>query len=228
MRRLLVGLAVLVVLLVVGDRVAARIADRVLASQLRSQLGATPTVHVAGFPFLTQALRGRYDELQVTAPRVPRGAVTLTDFRATLRGAQVPLGAALRREVTAVPVARLTATGVVPYAEVEQALRGRPVQLVPDAQGLGLAGTVRVAGQDVSGSARAEVRLDGDELVVTPRDVRVAGVPVSGAVQTLVAQRLALHVQLRDLPYGVRLSGVRAGPTGIVVDGAADDTVLRR
>lgn len=228
MRRLAVGVVVLLVLLVVGDRVAVRVADRVLASQLQSQLGTRPTVHVAGFPFLTQALRGRYDDVQVRAAHVPRGTVTVTSFRSSLQGVRVPLPDALRGDVRSVPVRHLTATGVVPYADIAAALGQRDLTLMPDASGLRLGGTVRVAGSPVAGSARVDVRLQGDELVLAPHDLQVGGVPISGALAEQVLGGLDLRVPLRGLPYGVRLSRVQAGPDGIVVAGAADDVVLRR
>ena len=62
-----VVLLLLVVTGVVVDRVAVGFAEREVAEQLAAQeaLSGEPDVDVRGFPFLTQALAGRYEEVRI-------------------------------------------------------------------------------------------------------------------------------------------------------------------
>lgn len=90
MRRLLVGLVVLLALLLAADRAGAALASRAIAAEVQSatRLPGEPDVEVAGFPFLTQALAGRYDRVELTARDVPAGELTLDRLDATLTGVQ--------------------------------------------------------------------------------------------------------------------------------------------
>src|SRR4051794_19674669 len=115
MRRLLIAGAVLLVLLFVGDRVAAAVAGHAVAVRLQSSedLATRPTVKIRGVPFLTQAMSGHYDEMDVTAEGVHRAGVDATRVDAKLYGVSVGAGAALSGSVQQVPVERLTATVLV-------------------------------------------------------------------------------------------------------------------
>ena len=226
--KLLLALLVLGALLVGADRVAEQVAERALAEQLEAELGTRPTVEIAGFPLLTQALRGRYDELRVAAPRAREGAVTVEDLSATLRGAQVPLGDALGGAVDAVPVEELAATGVVTYAQLEALAGAGDLELAHDPQGVRVRGSVRVLGRTVTASAVSSVALDGDTLVVRATRLDVEGARPPAAVERALRDRLDLRLPLPPLPYDVTLREVSPGPRGITVSGTARDVVLRR
>ena len=227
MKRLAVVVLVLAALLLVADRVAERVAEGALAEQLTGELGSRPAVEIGGFPFLTQAVAGRYDDLRVRAGRVERSGLSLTDFSAVLTGTQLPLADAARGDVSSVPVQQLAASGVLPYAELER-LAGTGLSLEADPQGVRVSGTVRVLGRDVAASAVGAVTLQGDRVVVRPRDIEVAGVRATGAVSRALAGRLDLDVRLPTLPYGVQLTTLRSGPQGLEVSGSARDVLLRR
>lgn len=226
MRKLLVALAVLLVLLVAADRVAVRVADRALASQLDSQLGATPDVHVGGFPFLTQALAGRYRDIDVTAPTATRSGLTLTGLSASLRGVHLPLSAAAGGSVRSVPVDALDVAGVVPYASLETRARG--LSLAQSGGGVLVSGSIRVLGRDVAASAVSTATLEGTSLSLRASDVRVGGVTATGAVANALKGKLDVRIDLSDLPYGVRLTSVRPTPEGVALTGTAKDVVLTR
>lgn len=223
----LVALLLLVGLLVAGDRIAEQVAERELARQLEADLGTRPAVEITGFPLLTQALRGRYDEMHVDAPRVRQGAVDVEDVRAVLQGARVPLGDVLGGRVVEVPVERLTATGLVTYAQVEE-LAGDGLRLAADPEGVRVSGSIEVLGRTVSASAVSSVALEGDELRVTAQRLEVEGAQPPAAVARVLRDRLDLSVPLPPLPYDVRLAEVTPGPRGITVSGSARDVVLRR
>lgn len=211
MRKLLIALAVLLVLLGVADRVAVQVASKAVAKELRTtgQLRTDPKVTIGGFPFLTQALQGRYDRIEVDAGSVTRGDLRLSSFDAVLTGVHVPLSKALSGSVTAVPVEGLTATVVVSYADLAAAARLQGLAITPKGSDqLQLSATVR--GQQVS--ADATVRLEGDDVVVVP-----AG-----------SAPLGFRASVGSLPYGLRLQGVTVTPGGLRLAASSGPTVLSR
>ena len=72
-RRVLIVVAVLAVLLVGADRAAVWAAQRGLAAAIQQSqdLAETPEVHIGGFPFLTQAISGNYQQVDVTVADLP-------------------------------------------------------------------------------------------------------------------------------------------------------------
>ncbi len=68
MRGLLILLVVFGCLLVVADRVAVAVAQDRVADRIAEQGGlpGPPVVDITGFPFLTQALSGRYDDVRIS------------------------------------------------------------------------------------------------------------------------------------------------------------------
>ena len=225
--RWLVALGLLVGLLFAGDRIAEQVAERVLAGQLAGELGSRPDVEIAGVLFLPQVVQGRYDAIEVSAGNLVRSGIPLQSFTATLTGAELPLGDALRRSVTAVPVRRLDATALVPYATLTEAASDG-LTVGPDPEGVRISGTLQVLGRRVDVSAAAQLRLENGTVVATPRSVRAGDAEASGAVARALLGRLDLSLDLPALPYGVRLASVEPGPQGVRVTGGADDVVLRR
>lgn len=225
--KLLVAVLVLLGLLIAGDRVAEQVAEHLLAGRLEGELSVRPSVEVGGFPFLTQAVRGRYDEVHVSAAEVDRGRVTLKHLEVTLANARVPLSDLVHGSVSAVPVDRLTASALLPY-DALAAAAGRGLTLGPDPEGVRVSGTVRVLGEDVKASAVSKVQLEGDTVVLRARRVEVGGAQAGGAVAKALAGRLDLRVPLPALPYGIELSTVQAGPQGVTVSGGARHVVLHQ
>ena len=72
MRALLVVLLLLAGLVLLADRVAVGVAEDQVAQQLAGKGGlvGTPEVDITGFPFLTQALARRLDEVRVSVAPV--------------------------------------------------------------------------------------------------------------------------------------------------------------
>ena len=226
MRKLLVALVVLGALLVGLDRVGLMLAERAVADKARTSggLAAAPDVRIAGFPFLTQVLRGSLDDVRVSARDVRRGDLRLTAFTAELHDVQIPLRDAVRGQVAAVPVSAIDATALLGYADLAAA-QGRGLVLSFADNGMvRVTGKVTVLGRSVSGSAVSSVRLDGRTIVVTAQRVEVGGASVSTAV---LGGRLDLRVPVGALPYGLVLTGLTAGPDGIRLTARSGPTILR-
>lgn len=73
LRKLIISLLVLIGLLVATDFGLAAAAEYQVSKKMREQLGLNedPEVQIHGFPFITQALRGDYSHVSVSASDVP-------------------------------------------------------------------------------------------------------------------------------------------------------------
>ncbi len=229
MRRLLVVLVVLLALLAVADRVGVLVAQSVLASQVRDQLGLdrTPDVSIRGIPFLTQAVRGRYSDVRVQLPDVDAGAVQNIAVDARLQGVHVPLSAAIRRQIDQVPVDRISGTLDVRYAELARASGISGLTITRAGESLRLAGTVRVLGRPLQASAVGRVEVRGNDIAVNAEQAEVGGVPVPQVALDTAARLLSFRVSPTNLPLSLRITGVDIGDDALLVSALSDDVVLR-
>ncbi|UOY00915.1 LmeA family phospholipid-binding protein [Blastococcus sp. PRF04-17] len=228
MKALLVVLLLLLGVAFVADRVVERWAEGYVADQLVEQAGlaAAPEVDARGFPFLTQAVAGRYEDVRISLSaeelRQPEG----TRADVVLRGVQVPLSSVVSGSVQEVPVDRIDGTATLSYALLSEQL-GRDTELTRDGDGLRITRTVEVLGQEVRLSAVGQVRLDGGALVADVREASGAGVEVPGFVLDRAVDLLDLRHPVPALPFGLELTGVRPAEDGVVIEVEATDTVLR-
>lgn len=222
------ALALLAVLLVVADRVGVVFAARVVASKLKASASLTtdPSVTIHGFPFLTQALRGRYDDVELGVTDLDRGGVRLSRLEVTIHGVQLPLANAISGNVSSVPVSGITATAVVTYADIASRGNITGLSVQPDGSMVKVTGRITVLGQSVTASAVSTIRLEGRSIVVTAQQVSVLG-QSSSALNSALAGRLDLRVPIGSLPYGLELTGVHADVGGVVLQARSGPTVLR-
>ena len=229
MKALIISLVVLLGLLVVADRVTVNIAEQKVAEQIARQggLDGTPAVDITGFPFLTQAIAGHYDDIRIalTAQELKQPAGTRANV--SLRGVDVPLSDALSGSVSQIPVDRVDGTATLSYALLAAQLGGDST-LRREGNGLRITKTVTVLGQTLPLSATGTVRLDGNVLVLDVADVTGAGVQVPRAMLSRVSHLLDLSYRVPALPFGLKLTSVRPAAAGVVVTVAARHTVLRR
>jgi LmeA-like phospholipid-binding len=229
MRRLLIVLVVLAALLVVADRVGVVVAQSVLAGQIELQLDLDrkPDVSIRGIPFLTQAVGGTYKDIRVQLPDVDAGDVQDVAVDARLQGAHVPLSDAVRGNVDQIPVDRISGTLGIPYDQLARASGISGLTITGNGDALRLSGSVRVLGRTVSADAVGRVEVDNGRIAINAEQAEVAGVPVPQAVLDEAARLLSFRVQPRNLPLNLRLTAVRIGDTGLLVDAVSDDVVLR-
>ena len=229
MKALIISLVVLLGLLVVADRVTVNIAEQKVAEQIARQggLNGTPAVDITGFPFLTQAIAGHYDDIRIglTAQELKQPAGTRANV--SLRGVDVPLSDALSGSVSQIPVDRVDGTATLSYALLAAQLGG-DTSLRPEGNGLRITKTVTVLGQTLPLTASGTVRLDGNVLALDVASVTGAGVQIPSALVSRVSHLLDLRYRVPALPFGLKLTGVRPAAAGVVVTVAARDTVLRR
>jgi len=225
---LLITLVVLLGLAVVADRVAVGVAEDQVAEQMASKggLAGTPSVDIAGFPFLTQAFAGNYEDVRIslTAHDLGQPAGTRADVR--LHGVHVPLKSVLSGSVSEVPVDRIDGTATLSY-ELLAAQLGGDTTLRREGDGLRITKTVEIAGYTLPLTAAGTVTLDGDDLVVDVQKASGAGVDVPGVLVDRVSDLLDLRYTVPALPFGLQLTSVQPADDGVRIGVAAKDTVLR-
>ncbi|MEU1517093.1 DUF2993 domain-containing protein [Streptomyces sp. NPDC005811] len=192
------------------DRAAAARAEGRTAEAFQEGMATPerPSVHVRGFPVLTQLAGGSLRHVDLTARDIPaRGAdrpLPVTRLTVGLDGLRTGGGAQRARARS------VEATAFLSYADLSDALgveisRGDGPGRVDATVALPLAGDVTV-GADVSAAA-------GNSVAFT--DVRLAGDEPAPAARALPDRALARPVPLRNIPEGLRLESVTTTDDGL-------------
>ena len=227
MRALIVVLVLLLGLAVLADRVAVGVAEDRVGQELAAKggLAGTPAVDIRGFPFLTQAAAGRYDDVRISLTAEQLGQPEGTRADIALHGVHVPLSSVLSGSVDRVPVDRIDGTATLSYALLSAQLGGDST-IRPDGDGLRITKTVDVLGQTIPLTATGTVTLDGDELVIDVGRASDAGVDLPGFLVSRASDLLDLRYSVPALPFGLQLTGVTPAEDGLDVRVAARDAVL--
>lgn len=226
-RRVVVLLVLfLVVLFVVADRLTEAAAAKALAVKARETglLAGDPKVEIHGFPFLTQAIRGRYSRIDVTTHGIHRDGLRLDTVKGRFEGVHVGLAAALHGHVTSVPIDHATGEVDVTYPDLNAFLAAFHLSVRPDGPThLTISGAATVLGASVAVSGPVAVSVSGGALTLSPPVASLRGPQglLPPSVARTVATALTAHVTLNDLPFGLRLQTVRVGPTDITITGSA-------
>ena len=91
----LFGVIVLLILLVIGDRVALAITENDMASQFQQNgLPVKPSVTIEGFPFLTQLAAKDFNKVDISGSNMPvplptGGNLSITSLKATINGLHI-------------------------------------------------------------------------------------------------------------------------------------------
>jgi len=236
MRRFLTLIVVLVLLAVVVDRAACWFAQRTIAEQIQKEadLPARPDVNVAGFPFLTQVLGGRYQQIDanLTDPAVG-GGLKIDTLNIRLRGVQISTSDAINGRVDSVPVDSASAVATVSFAALNAAAK----ENLPNTKSKvefsqGTSNALKVTGEYRSSGLNAQLDLsakivakDGD-LVVELAPEALDGLPA--VLRPQVKSLLAQASRLPSLPFGFQAKSVSVSPTGITVQATSSALNLQR
>jgi LmeA-like phospholipid-binding len=216
MRKGLVIFLILVVgLIIAADRIGLWVAQDQIAKNVASQydLDHKPEVKIKGFPFLNQALNGRYGEIDVNVGDVTQLGVHLTNTVVTLKGVNAPLSDAMHGDASKMVADTATSVATVSYADVDkQAPRGLKVSA--KGKELQVRGPVTVLGLSRTVTATVTVRPSGRSVRVLPQTVDAGGttIPV-----TLVQQAFSFTMPVKGLPLNTRISDVQVGQDGLRV-----------
>ncbi|SCX46164.1 Protein of unknown function [Klenkia marina] len=228
MKGLLITVLVLLGLLVAADRVAVVVAEDQVAAQVAQQggLAGEPDVDITGFPFLTQAVAGRYDDVRISLTADELGQPAGTGADVSLRGVQLPLSDVLGGRVQQLPVERVDGQASVPL-DLLAAQLGGDTTLTREGDGLRITKTVEVLGQTVPLTATGTVTLDGQDLVVDVSSAAGAGIDVPDVVVEQAQDLLDFRYALPALPFGLQVTGLQVTDGGVDVTVAATDVVLQ-
>ena len=225
------ALAVVVLGLALLDRIAVSVAEEKASQLMARPFGHPPLVQVRGTPFLNQAVRGRYRDVTIAGGGLRLGEMTGATLSARISNAYLPFRDLVRRQAWEVPVQRVEGEVLVPYGELARVSRIPYLVLEYDGGRLvasaalpvpGISALARISGEallTIVGSGAVWLRLGG---------ISVAGITLPRLVLDQLLGTLSVPIPMPELPYGVRLTELRATPDGLLVCGCADAAVLRR
>jgi hypothetical protein len=177
-RRRTAALAVTVVLGTVlllwgADRLARWGAESVLTRAVQEQTGVLerPTVEVQGGSALLQALRGRYDDVEVRIGALSSGPLRVEDYAADLDGVYLSFHDLLDGNTARVHVERAAEAAFLTYDDLDRYLRfaGRDLHVeAADGGQLRVRGTVDVLGEARTVSALVRVGTEDAGIVLRP------------------------------------------------------------
>jgi hypothetical protein len=254
MRRLVIALLVLVGLFVAVDFGSAALAESAVSRQMREQIGLVddPSVRINGFPFLTQAVSGRYSSVDVSASRIHLGEMQQLDVSAQLRDVSAPLSMLLGNGPKSLVVSEAEGTVRVPATDLERIVDGVEDLRIEtiDEEGLALAvedggpasltqidperavrlgGTVTVLGQQLDLWLIAVLQLVEGQIQIEPRYIHVGGddtPQLPAAVQTALQRQFTVRVDPGALPLAVTPTDLRAVNGALEISGTAENLTL--
>jgi hypothetical protein len=212
------------------DRVVAGKAEARASTYLSAPFGHPATVRVHGRPFLTQAVRGCYRDVEVLGG-LRIGEISGATLVAHLTNAHLPPRELLGGRTTELPCERVTGRLLLPYSELARLARIPGLSLGFEGERLLAIAALPVPGisQLARISGEAVLTLSGSETVwLQIRGVSVAGITLPNLVLSQLLPTLNVPIALPPLPYGLRLDELRPTANGLVVDGSAEAVVFRR
>lgn len=226
MRKVLV---VFVILLVGGVIAADRIGVLVVQDRIGRQVAAEynlssqPDVTIHGFPFLTQAIGGEYDQIDVGLGEWTQQGVTLRDVKIEMHGVQAPLSEVQKGNSANVVARTAVASAIVPYDLVQRYAPKEVTRIGPKGSDLEVDLTGGFAGFPLSGTAVVSVKASKQGVVITPQSVGNAGLQIP---LNLLQRRTSFTVPVKALPVGSRVSKVEVTPEGLRVAATATNVHL--
>jgi hypothetical protein len=214
--------AVIVVLLVlvIGDRVACAIAENEFATQAQQQgLPVKPSVDITGFPFLTQLVAKDFTKVNVSASNVPAGPVTISSVNATLTGMHI---SGFSSSATA-RVDHITATAFISFGNLVAA-GGLP-------SGTGVTATQDGADKLKITANLAGILQDTEEAQITQTGPRTISIKVlkSGDIGSLLGSFGSFSFSLpQGVPASLRITHLALNSQGLTVSAAAANAVLAK
>lgn len=229
---ILVVVAVLVLIalgLALADRILAALADRKASEYLAEPFGHPPTVRVHGTPFLTQALRGRYRDVEVSGGGLRIGEMSGATLNARLSNVYLPARELLSGRATELPCEQVVGQLVLPYGELARVSRVPGLALTFEQDRLIASASLPVPGISqlarVSGTAKLAV-VDG-AVWLRVSGLSVAGISLTALVLKQLMPRMNVPIPLPPLPWGLRLDDLDPTAAGLVVSGSAAALVFR-
>ena len=225
----LTGMLVVIVLLAaalaVADRVAERMASNLIAEQLTSDLHLprTPDVDITGLPFLTQVASGHYQQIDISIPSVTALSVTVRDLDATIKDIHTKPFPTTPADLRSAGAGTVDVGWLVPFSSIPLP----PGFTARDAGGqLEVTGTIPLFGASIPVTAIEDITLEGGKVTLRPTHIQAQAGGLELVVSGAVARRLSASVDLSGLPFHIEVSRLAVVPSGLQVDGGAQNVSL--
>lgn len=218
------ALVVVLILLVIGDRVAVAIAENQIASQIKSADSAiNPSVNIRGFPFLTQVIARNLQEIDISAKDIPAGAVSISSVNAQAKGVHV------NSSFNGGKVDSITGTAFVSFSSVSTALTnqaGGIADLKLSAAGPDKIKATATLGP-ISLTQIGTVKITGTHVSITWQNA--PGDNGGGDVGSILGGSNSLpnlDFDIPKLPAGLQVKSFSINQQGLSVTVAAQNTTL--
>lgn len=255
MRKVLIGVtaaAIAVGVIVVGavgiDYGTSIYAEYRLSSSVRkaAKLGTDPFVAILAFPFIPQAMRGHYTELEIKANAVDHAMVGTATLEATMYSIDLAEASWLIRPDAKLPVGKLESRIIVdsthlgrylgmndlmveaPAKETNTATGGVTASGISDSHGLVFSGTPKKAGFDRRVSVSVDLSIAPDDqatLVLTPTGILTGPDTANQAVpddkRDAVLRAFSARLPDQRLPFGVAPTSEGARGSDVIIEGVA-------
>ncbi|MFE1768816.1 LmeA family phospholipid-binding protein [Streptomyces angustmyceticus] len=166
--KLLVTVLVGVSFLTLFDRFAVLYAQNKTAEKVKDalHLNATPEVDIEGFPFLTQVLDKRVDQVKVTIPDVAADRVSLAKFEATAH--DVRIDGDLPSSIKGATIGRMDGSVLLAFDDMNRELGASQVKFSEmGSNAVRAVGQLPIAGHDLRVRAEARIQRAGDRGIST-------------------------------------------------------------
>ena len=236
-----------------ADFGAAIYAEYRLARSVRTaaNLGWDPSVGILGFPFITQATRRHYDEIEIKASGVDHAVVGKASLEATLHSIDLADASWLIGPEAKLPVGKLESRIIIdsthvgrfmgipdllveaPARETNDATGGTTESGVSGSRGLVFTGTPRKAEYKKKVSIAVDLSVAGPDqttLIFTATGVLTGAGTADQPVphDTLPAVLAAFSTSLpgQKLPFGVRPTSEGARGSDVIIEGITEGVTI--
>jgi hypothetical protein len=224
LRNTIVVVLALIVLLIVGDRLAVLYAQSQVAQQFKQQGGfeGTPSVSIKGFPFLTQVIAHNIHEITITSDKIKAGPVTITNLDAVITDIK------LNGPFTAGTIGHLDGQALIPFSGLTNALGGSL-----GGGGLGDLGdlasgvTIKAAGDNKVKASFDLLVISGSATLKVTREpgnkIHIQLLSSHGLPSEITDQLKDLTVPIPALPLGMKIQRIQVNADGISIHVTGDN-----
>lgn len=252
-RKLLIAVtaaAIAVAIVVLGavgvDYATSIYAEYRLSSTVRkaAKLRSDPFVAIIAFPFIPQAMRDHYNELEIKANAVDHATVGKATLEATMHSVDLTYASWLIRPDAKLPVHKLESRIIIgslhlgrylgipdlmveaPPQETNDATGGTTESGISGSHGLLFSGTPKSAGFDRRVSVSVDLSIAPDDpatLVITPTDIAMgpdtANQRVPAEKRDAVLRAFSARLPEQRLPFGVAPKTEGARGSDVIIEG---------
>ncbi|MFI0983409.1 DUF2993 domain-containing protein [Streptomyces sp. NPDC021093] len=218
LRILLILVVIFGGIFVAADRFAVNYAEGEVAAKVRTSQGlsADPQIDIKGFPFLTQILGKKLDQVDVTMDGVEASTTQGRNLKVGRMTAELH-DVTLSNNFSSATAARATGTAVISYDDLTRAAGDKDVKLAYGGNGkVKVTGTVSVLGREIQRSVLSSVSLKNSGKSVAVRADEVPGQGIPG-LEGMIRKKIDFERPIGGLPNGLVLDKITPVETGMQI-----------